>query len=166
MSEAFLLTGSNLGNSQELLMKARNHIAMQAGTVEKVSGIYRSSPWGFKDQPAFYNQVLKINTHLDPYQLLTCILKIEESMGRKRMGKWEARTIDIDILYYENQIISGNLNIPHPLLQERRFTLLPLAEIAPGYIHPSLKKTTLELLEECVDIGIVEPVITTEPTNE
>ena len=100
---------------------------------------------------------MKVETELAANQLLKTILGIETKMGRNRNIKWEPRIIDIDILFYDEEIIDEeDLKIPHPLLHERRFTLVPLNEIASTYIHPKLKKTISQLLENCIDTGIVE----------
>jgi 2-amino-4-hydroxy-6-hydroxymethyldihydropteridine diphosphokinase len=100
--------------------------------------------------------VLELETKLTPHDLLKKLLDIETAMGRVRSRKWEPRIIDIDILFYRDEIITGNLNIPHPLLHVRRFTLIPLNEIASSFVHPVLHKTISQLLAECPDNSIVE----------
>ena len=153
----YLLTGSNIGDSELNLLKASKFIHQQIGKVVAASHVYKTEPWGNKDQQVFLNQVLKIETQLEPKQLLKTILEIENQMGRDRKIKWEPRIIDIDILFYDDQIIDEeNLQIPHPLLHERRFTLVPLNEIASSFIHPKLNKSINHLLEICEDNGIVE----------
>lgn len=156
MSIAYLLTGSNQGSSVHLLKEARTKVGEQGGKITKESGIYKTEPWGNPNQPAFLNQVLRIETALSPHALLQKVLGIESEMGRTRSIQWEPRLIDIDILFYDDLILQGNLNIPHPLLQNRRFVLVPLDEIAPEFVHPLLKKTVAALLAECPDNGIVE----------
>lgn len=153
----YLLTGSNIGNSQEHLQTAMAKIAVAVGVVSQQSGVYKTEPWGNKNQQDFLNQVLEIETELNPEEVLRTILAIETEMGRNRLRKWEPRIIDIDLLFYGNTIIrTQNLIVPHPLLHERRFTLLPLAEIAPDWVHPVFHQTVSELLESCTDTSLVE----------
>lgn len=148
----YLLLGSNLGDRRENLLFARGHIADKAGEILLSSKIYETAAWGKTDQPAFLNQVVAIRTTLDPRTLLNTLLGIENIMGRERKIKWGERSIDLDILLYENEVINDPaLVIPHPGIANRRFTLLPLAEIAASRIHPVLKKTMAQLLEECKD---------------
>ncbi len=153
----YLLTGSNIGDSQAHLLEALKQIELQIGEVISVSAIYRTEPWGNKNQQDFLNQVLEVNTSLQLAEVLERILAIEQQMGRNRLVKWEPRVIDIDILFAGNQQIhTPELQIPHPLLHERKFTLLPLCEIAPSFIHPVFQKTILELLTDCSDTSLVE----------
>lgn len=152
MSTAYLLIGGNLGNRKENLSKATGLIRKQCGVVINSSSLYETAAWGMAEQPSFLNQVLEISTSLDAKQLMRRILKIENMMGRVRKEKFGPRTIDIDILFYENEILDLLfLKIPHPELQNRRFVLVPLAEINSELQHPVLKKTIAELLEECPD---------------
>jgi len=149
---AYLLLGSNLGNRAQVLEKATSSINSKLGSVVKASSIYETSAWGIEDQPPFLNQVIQIETQLTPHQLLTEINLIEKQLGRVRHEKWGERLIDIDILYYNTSIIhTRELKIPHPQIINRRFTLAPLAEVAPNYIHPMLEKTQQQLLAECKD---------------
>lgn len=151
-NQLFILLGTNLGDRFQNLETARNEIEKNAGKITKFSGIYETAAWGITDQPSFLNQVLQISTDLKPNKILQIILKMEEKMGRIREQKWGARLIDIDILYFGDlKLIGKNLVIPHLFLHERRFTLAPLAEIAPDFVHPILQKTNLELLENCGD---------------
>ncbi|GAB2565026.1 2-amino-4-hydroxy-6-hydroxymethyldihydropteridine diphosphokinase [Spirosoma areae] len=147
-----LLLGANLGDRVQTLRRAIDLIAERVGPVIQSSGLYETAPWGITDQPAFLNQVLVVETLLDPEAVLTQTQAIEQALGRVRMEKWGARLIDIDILYY-GQLIqqTDRLTIPHPYLHQRRFTLVPLAEVAPDFVHPVLQKTTLELLADCED---------------
>ena len=150
----FLLLGSNLGDKLSYLTKARIAIEKQIGTIIQSSKIYKTSAWGLESQADFYNLVILIESELLPVPLLQSIHQIEADLDRKRIKKWAERSIDIDILYYENQIIDKtrpDLHIPHLLLHERKFTLIPLVEIAPDFIHPRLQKTNLELLQTCKD---------------
>lgn len=153
----YLLLGSNMGHSIKNLQKASTLIEQQIGEIIQTSSIYKTAAWGNTQQDDFYNQVLKISTLLTPDQLLTELLEIEMQMGRKRIKKWESRIIDLDILYYEDRIISkDHLFIPHPHLHQRRFTLVPLCEICATFIHPILGQTNYELLQICEDNLIVE----------
>ncbi len=150
--KVYLLLGSNLGDRVGVLLKAQQEISARVGTVIKSSSIYETLAWGIENQPAFLNQVLLIETFLTPQELLITINKIEQDLGRIRHQKWGERLIDIDILYYENQIIDEeHLKIPHPEIINRRFTLVPLVEIAADFVHPALDKTQEELLEVCRD---------------
>jgi 2-amino-4-hydroxy-6-hydroxymethyldihydropteridine diphosphokinase len=157
-NDLYLLLGSNLGDRLSLLSEATALIVERVGEVLKLSPIYQTAPWGVIDQPAFLNQVLKVETALHPIDVLNVILKIEKQLGRERKEVWGARLIDIDILYYADVVVTmSDLIIPHPQLHHRRFTLMPLVEIAPNYVHPKLKKTNQELLENCEDDGTVSP---------
>src|SRR6187431_2451390 len=152
MSTAHLLIGGNLGNRKENLLTAISLINEQCGSLTKSSSVYETEAWGITDQPSFLNQALEIVTELNARQLMRKILKIEKIMGRVRKEKLGPRIIDIDILLFENEIHDLRfLKIPHPELQNRRFVLVPLAEINSSLLHPVLKKTIAELLEECPD---------------
>lgn len=148
----YLLSGSNLGNRMASLARALELIEQEAGSIKAQSQLYETAPWGITDQPAFLNQVMELETKLAPEALLEKLLNIEKKMGRERKTKWGERLIDLDILYYGNQIIeTANLKIPHPHIPERRFTLVPLCELAPLLPHPLTGKTQLQLLKECPD---------------
>ena len=152
MRTAYLLIGGNLGNRKENLAKAVSLINEQCGSLTRSSSIYETEAWGNTDQPSFLNQALEISTSLNARQLIRKVLKIEEVMGRVRKEKLGPRIIDIDILLFENEIHDLRfLKIPHPEMQNRRFVLVPLAEINSNLQHPVLKKTIAELLEECPD---------------
>jgi len=157
--EVFLLLGSNLGDRLQVIAAAREAIADQAGSMVNQSAIYETAPWGITDQPAFLNQVLEITTSLLPEDLLRIILNIEHDLGRVRYERWGARVIDIDMLYFGQTVMdSARLTLPHPRIQDRRFVLAPLAEIAPDFVHPILQKTSSKLLEQCPDTSAVSKI--------
>jgi 2-amino-4-hydroxy-6-hydroxymethyldihydropteridine diphosphokinase len=152
MNTAYLLIGGNMGNRSDYLRQARDLVGERCGQILQSSALYETAAWGVIDQPAFYNQAVTISTSLDPETLMRELLQIEESMGRKRVVKMGPRIIDLDILLVDDHIIStGLLTLPHPSLPQRRFALLPLAEIAPELVHPVLHKTISQLLAECRD---------------
>ncbi|MBS3915065.1 MAG: 2-amino-4-hydroxy-6-hydroxymethyldihydropteridine diphosphokinase [Bacteroidetes bacterium] len=151
-NQAFLCTGSNMENPQHQMEIAETQIALELGKIIGKSKIYSSEPWGNPDQETFLNQVIQIETKLSPQMLLKKILDIEIKMGRSRIQKWGPRIIDIDILFYGDHIIHmEGLQIPHPQMQNRRFVLMPLCEIAPDFIHPELLVSVKQLLEKCED---------------
>ncbi|QRR02999.1 2-amino-4-hydroxy-6-hydroxymethyldihydropteridine diphosphokinase [Dyadobacter sandarakinus] len=153
---AFLLLGSNLGDRAEVLHAARELIAGRVGRITVTSSIYETAPWGLLDQPAFLNQVLRVETACEAEDVLRIILEIEHELGRVREQRWGARLIDIDLLYLDDIVKdSAPLTLPHPRLHERRFTLVPLAEIAPAFLHPLLKQTSAQLLSACADDSVV-----------
>ena len=152
MNKIYLLTGSNMGNCIQQLRKAISFIEKKIGKVKKQSRLYQTAAWGKTDQPDFLNQVLVVETNLSAEQTMQTILSIEKQMGRVRTSKNAPRIIDIDILFAGNKIINEpDLQIPHPFLHKRRFTLVPLNEIAPEMMHPLLKKSINNLLLECTD---------------
>lgn len=152
MNEAYLLTGGNIPDRLTYLLKAREAIIKRCGRVLAQSSVYETAAWGKEDQDSFLNQVLKIQTRLSAEDLLKTILKIEESLGRKRELKYGPRTIDIDILLFNEDIVNQpGLKIPHPEIQNRRFVLAPLNEIAPDKIHPVFTKKISQLLANCPD---------------
>jgi 2-amino-4-hydroxy-6-hydroxymethyldihydropteridine diphosphokinase len=153
MKNVFLGIGTNLGSRGSNLEQAVAGIEKYIGPVLSSSSIYETEPWGFKAKDEFLNLVIKVETELTPSGLLGKILMIESLLGRVRSEeRYSSRLIDIDILLYEDKIIEEeSLKIPHPLLQHRRFVLVPLCELASEMIHPVLKKTIGELLELCED---------------
>ncbi len=152
MHTIYLLLGSNIGNSHEQLLFAQKNIVADIGNIKAVSTLYSTAAWGNTDQADFLNQVLIVETNLPAHKLLQSILTIEKNMGRVRTIKNAPRIIDIDILFFNNDIIDAKkLTIPHPEIQNRRFVLTPLAELSPNFMHPSLKKTINQLLIECKD---------------
>ena len=149
---AGLLLGSNLGNKEFNIERAKELISESAGKIIKVSSVYETHAWGKQDQPVFYNLAIVIETYLSPNQLLKEILEIEKKMGRIRKEKWGPRIIDIDILFFDESIINlPELKIPHPHLHQRKFALIPLAEIEPGWLHPQLEKDIDTLIAGCDD---------------
>jgi 2-amino-4-hydroxy-6-hydroxymethyldihydropteridine diphosphokinase len=158
MKNVFLSIGTNLGNREKNLQQAIAEIHNSIGQVLMSSSIYQTEPWGFQAEEEFLNMVVKIESDFTPIVLLEKVLKTESEMGRVRGPEhFSSRLIDIDILLYDNIIVDKeNLKIPHPLLQERRFVLVPLCEIAAELIHPALKRSFAELLENCKDRGKVK----------
>ena len=157
MNNVFLLLGSNLGNRNLFLNQAIEHIEKDIAPVLKASSVYETQSWGKTDAPDYLNQVITLQTNLSAQTVLQKILNIENILGRRREEKWGSRTIDIDILFYGEEIINEqNLHIPHPELHKRRFTLAPLAEIAPQLVHPVINKNILQLKNELKDSLIVK----------
>jgi len=152
MNTAYLLTGGNLGNRQQFLRDAAASIETNCGRVSRLSAIYETEAWGKTDQPSFLNQALELETGLQPDTLIKELLAIEEKLGRRRTEKYGSRTIDIDILLFNDDVIDiPCLCIPHPRMAERRFVLLPLSEIAADKIHPVYRVPIVRLLADCQD---------------
>ncbi|MBU2887967.1 2-amino-4-hydroxy-6-hydroxymethyldihydropteridine diphosphokinase [Gilvimarinus agarilyticus] len=148
-----------MGEKETNLQQAFGRISNEIGQVITASSIYRTSAWGKEDQEDFLNQVLKVETDCVPVEVLRLCLTIEKELGRVRYERWGTRLIDIDVLYYDKEVINqSNLVIPHPQIQNRRFTLVPLVEIARDFVHPVLGKSQLDLLEECKDVLEVKSV--------
>ena len=156
MNNVFLQTGGNVGNRFKNLQTAMELIEKEIGNILQQSSVYETEAWGFRDQPAFLNQVLQVETILSPTEVMEKIHLIENKMGRVRVQKMGPRTIDIDILFINDETINVPfLTIPHPFIEKRRFVLVPLSEISPNYFHPVLKKNVSSLLKECEDESVV-----------
>ena len=157
MVNVYLLLGSNENDRFRNLEKACELIGLRCGKIGKQSALYETEAWGLKEQNAFINQALQMETALNPKELLLQLKAIEKEIGRVETVKWGPRVIDIDILFYGNDIMdSEELKIPHPFLHERRFTLEPLNEIAAEFVHPVLRNTISELLKNCADTSLVK----------
>jgi 2-amino-4-hydroxy-6-hydroxymethyldihydropteridine diphosphokinase len=153
MNRIYLLLGSNIGNSKASLTKAITQIEKKIGTLSRQSGLYSTAAWGNIKQPDFLNQVIIIETKLTPLQTMHTIFAIEKKMGRIRTVKNAPRIIDIDILFFNKEIIDEpGLIVPHPQIQNRRFVLVPLNQLSPNLKHPALKKTIHQLLMHCPDM--------------
>ena len=158
MNSAVLSLGRNVGNRLKYIRYALALMSTDHCHFLRRSSVYETEAWGNTEQAPFYNAVLEIETELSARELMNKILEIEKILGRIRTEKWAPRTIDIDILFFNKEIINEeHLTIPHPYLQERKFVLIPLDEIMPDFIHPVLNKTISELLAELKDSS---PVIT------
>ncbi|MCK0129915.1 2-amino-4-hydroxy-6-hydroxymethyldihydropteridine diphosphokinase [Flavobacteriaceae bacterium F08102] len=154
----YLSLGSNQGNSLQFLQLALNKIALKIGRISRVSSVYQTAAWGFEGAD-FLNICCEVHTNLNPEKLLETILQIEAELGRKRSAKegYEGRSIDIDVLLFEDEIIFyRDLMVPHPRMLERKFVLAPLAEIAPTLKHPIAKTSTLNCLKACNDTSTIE----------
>ncbi|RYY22450.1 MAG: 2-amino-4-hydroxy-6-hydroxymethyldihydropteridine diphosphokinase [Chitinophagaceae bacterium] len=152
MHKVYLLIGGNMGNREENLDKAVKLLVERAGSVTGLSAVFETAAWGITDQPSFLNQAVAIDTTLSPDQLLQTVLEIERALGRIRKQKNGPRIIDIDILFYDDLIIQQkHLTVPHPEIQNRRFALAPLQNLAPEFVHPVFRKSISELFDECPD---------------
>ena len=159
MHKAYILLGTNLGNKLAYLQQAQIKLTEEIGVLLTKSSIYETAAWGLTNQPSFYNQVLVIETALQPEPLMQALLVIEEQLGRIRTIKFGSRTIDIDILLIDDLTNQSDLlQLPHPALPQRKFALMPLAEIAPNIIHPVEKKTISQLLQACTDTLDVQKI--------
>lgn len=160
MNKAYLILGTNKGDKQTNLKMAIHLIEEKAGIIAKKSDIFVTAPWGNPNQPEFFNQAICIETDFSAIDLLKALLQIEEKLGRVRTDeKWMERIIDIDILFYNMDIIEQkDLKIPHPHLQDRKFVLIPLSQIAGEYVHPVLQKNITLLLKKCRDTLFVQTI--------
>jgi 2-amino-4-hydroxy-6-hydroxymethyldihydropteridine diphosphokinase len=152
MNRIYLSLGSNEGDRIEWLNLCLQMLAKRCGNIIATSGIYETAAWGLPDQPDFLNMAVCLETTLNAIETLSEIRFIEETLKRQRTIKWGQRTLDIDILFFNDEMINTpELHIPHPHLQDRRFVLVPLNDIAADLVHPVLKKTIAQLLTECPD---------------
>ena len=159
----YVLLGANLGNCADTFARAETQLALRVGPVAGRSGHYQTAAWGVVGQPPYLNQVLWLSTRLTPLAVLAQTQAIETELGRVRAEKWGSRLIDIDLLFYGDLVLnSPTLTLPHPLLHERRFTLVPLAELAPHLWHPVLGQSVGTLLATCPDSGAVIKVATAD----
>lgn len=159
INSTYLLIGGNLGDRVNNLATARNFIQDEIGEIIKVSSVYETASWGITHQPKFLNQVLLIKTKLSPKDTMQVIHGIENKMGRIRTQKNASRAIDIDILFFNDAVVrEQHLTIPHPEIQNRKFALIPLEEIAPGLVHPVFKRTVKQLLSTTKDTLEVTPL--------
>ena len=159
MNSAYLITGGNMGQRQEQLAYAARLIEERCGKIIDRSSIFETAAWGKTDQESFLNQALVLETTINARDLLNEILYIENLMGRDRIEKYGPRIIDIDIIFFNHQIIKENgLVIPHPEMARRRFVLEPLNQVIPAYIHPIYYKTISELLNACEDVLPVKKI--------
>jgi 2-amino-4-hydroxy-6-hydroxymethyldihydropteridine diphosphokinase len=153
MNKTYLLLGSNIGDSKKQLNIAITQINKKIGTITRQSKLYTTAAWGNTNQADFLNQVIVVETKLSAQQTITTILAIEEKMGRIRTVKNAPRVIDIDILFFNKDIIKEKeLTVPHPEIQNRRFVLVPLNELAPNFKHPVFQQSIHYLLQKCKDV--------------
>ena len=156
MAKVFLCLGSNLGDREANLNKAINLLKEKGIKITKKSTLYETEPVEMRERDWFHNQVIEVETNLEPEDLLVAVKKIERAVGREFTYRYGPRIIDIDILIYEGQVVNSSiLHIPHVRMHERKFVLVPFNEIAPEVLHPVQKKSIKELLNECSDAAIV-----------
>ena len=152
MNKVYLQLGSNLGERAIVISDAVKKISESIGKVSALSQVYESTPWRVDGQANYLNQILEVKTIFSAQDILAAILKIEKDLGRVRIEKWGERLIDIDIIFFNNDIIeTAELCIPHRHMHERNFVLIPLNEIAPNFFHPKYKKTVAQLYNESRD---------------
>lgn len=159
MQTVYLLLGSNLGDRNAYLKEALQQLEKSVGRVIRTSSVYETQSWGVANQPDYLNQVVEMETLFLPDKILEKTQYIEENLYRERTKKWDSRTIDIDVLFYGTEIIDlPNLKIPHLQIQNRLFTLVPLNELIPNFVHPILNKTIQELRQEVSDELLVKKI--------
>lgn len=153
---AFISLGGNLGNTREIFEQTYPLIEKKIGPILQKSSLYQTAAWGMTDQADFLNQVIEIETAENPAEILTNLLAIELYFGRIRDVRWGPRSLDLDLLLFGNeQVNSPQLTLPHPRIQDRKFILIPLVEIAPNTLHPILGKSVKELLAHTTDTSTV-----------
>lgn len=158
MKTAIILLGGNTGNVPLTFRTCIQEFEDEGYLIFDISSIYRSSAWGYESENLYYNQLIVLNTNNNAQKLLADALAVENKLGRVRTSStdYADRPIDIDIMFYESEIISeDDLTIPHPRLHLRKFCLVPLMEIMPNFVHPGLNKTIVQLIEECTDNSII-----------
>ena len=160
MIKLYLLLGGNLSDKRKIFSETFLLLGVRVGKITEKSSIYETEPWGFESDDLFWNQAVEILTELSPEEVLGQTQRIELELGRIRKAtQYDSRIIDIDILFYGDQVINQqNLVVPHPRIQERKFALVPLCEIAPNLVHPVFQKSIGQLLQECADPLKVEKV--------
>jgi 2-amino-4-hydroxy-6-hydroxymethyldihydropteridine diphosphokinase len=157
-NRVYLLLGSNLGDREKVIKQAVDLIGEKIGTVHSKSSIYETEPWGKTDQPGFLNLALEVHTSLSALAVLNEALDIEKQLGRVRLERWGSRIIDIDIIFFNDEVIhiKERLSVPHPEMQNRKFVLEPLCELAPDLKHPVLNQTIRQLYITLEDKAIVK----------
>jgi len=151
-NKVVLSLGGNVGEVKQVFELAIGLIQAKIGKLILSSSLYSTKAWGVENQPDFLNQVIILESTLSPFEVLDSCLEIELELGRVRKEKWHERVIDIDVLFFNSELInSTNLILPHPYIHERNFILFPLVEIMPNYVHPKLKGTLFELKNNCKD---------------
>jgi len=152
--KVYISLGTNIGDREKFLCKALEAFPPKI-QITKRSLIYETEPWGFKNQGDFLNQVIEAETSLDPHELMQVLKKIEKELGREKIFKYGPRNIDLDILFFDDAIIHDeDLNIPHPMVPNRAFVLIPLKEIAPDFVHPESGISVSELAESISNEGV------------
>lgn len=152
MEQIFLGLGTNVAPKEVYLSAVKIAIEKEVGPIVQASSLYETAAWGKTDQSDFMNQVIEIRSQLSPIEVLDTVLAIEKKMGRVRVEKWAERIIDIDLLFYGQEMIqTPRLIVPHPFISVRNFVLAPLVEIAPNFIHPIVQQSIAELYRECPD---------------
>jgi len=160
MAEVYILLGGNVGDKSKIFAETKKLIGERIGLIIKLSSVYESEPWGFESN-LFWNQVIVLETPLNPHEILLLSQSIEKTMGRnEKSDNYESRTIDIDLLFYNDlHLNSSNLILPHPKMGERNFVLIPLSEIAPEKLHPVTHLKVKEMLQICTDRLKVERIV-------